>query len=79
MSNQVGDCFKFLWPFQNVRTLKGNRDTKTFKLQDYNELNGWNESQTPNICFTGPASLEYRAGGSAPNLVGKKSNTYDHE
>jgi len=21
MSNQVGDCFKFLWPFQNVRTL----------------------------------------------------------
>ena len=22
MSNQVGDCFKFLWPFQNVRTLK---------------------------------------------------------
>ena len=22
MSNQVGDCFKFLWPFQNDRTLK---------------------------------------------------------
>ena len=22
MSNQVGDCFKFLWPFQNVRTLQ---------------------------------------------------------
>ena len=21
MSNQVGDCFKFLWPFQNIRTL----------------------------------------------------------
>ena len=21
MSNQVGDCFKFLWPFHNVRTL----------------------------------------------------------
>ena len=21
MSNQVGDCFKFLWPFQDVRTL----------------------------------------------------------
>ena len=21
MSNQVGDCFKILWPFQNVRTL----------------------------------------------------------
>ena len=21
MSNQMGDCFKFLWPFQNVRTL----------------------------------------------------------
>ena len=21
MPNQVGDCFKFLWPFQNVRTL----------------------------------------------------------
>ena len=21
MSIQVGDCFKFLWPFQNVRTL----------------------------------------------------------
>ena len=21
MSNQVGDCFKFMWPFQNVRTL----------------------------------------------------------
>jgi hypothetical protein len=21
MSNQVGDCFKFLWHFQNVRTL----------------------------------------------------------
>ena len=21
MSNQVGYCFKFLWPFQNVRTL----------------------------------------------------------
>ena len=21
MSNQVRDCFKFLWPFQNVRTL----------------------------------------------------------
>ena len=21
MSNQVEDCFKFLWPFQNVRTL----------------------------------------------------------
>ena len=22
MSNQVGDFFKFLWPFQNVRTLQ---------------------------------------------------------
>ena len=22
MSNQVGDCFKFLWTFQNVQTLK---------------------------------------------------------
>ena len=22
MSNQVENCFKFLWPFQNVRTLK---------------------------------------------------------
>ena len=22
MSNQVGDCFKFLWSFQNVRTLQ---------------------------------------------------------
>ena len=21
MSNQVGDCFKYFWPFQNVRTL----------------------------------------------------------
>ena len=21
MSNRVGDCFKFLWPFHNVRTL----------------------------------------------------------
>ena len=21
MSNQVGDCFEYLWPFQNVRTL----------------------------------------------------------
>ena len=21
MSNQVGHCFKFMWPFQNVRTL----------------------------------------------------------
>ena len=21
MPNEVGDCFKFLWPFQNVRTL----------------------------------------------------------
>ena len=21
MSNQVGDCFKFFWPFQDVRTL----------------------------------------------------------
>ena len=27
MSNQVGDCFKFLWPFQNVRTLP---EVKTF-------------------------------------------------
>ena len=25
MSNQVGDCFKFLWPFQNVRTLQYKR------------------------------------------------------
>ena len=24
MSNQVGDCFKFLWPFQNFRTLTSN-------------------------------------------------------
>ena len=24
MSNQVGDCFKFLWPFQNVRTLNNH-------------------------------------------------------
>ena len=22
MSNHVGDCFKFLWPFQDVRTFK---------------------------------------------------------
>ena len=25
MSNQVGDCFKFLWPFQNVRTLTDSK------------------------------------------------------
>ena len=22
MSNQVGDCFKFVWPFQKLRTLQ---------------------------------------------------------
>ena len=26
MSNRVGDCFKFLWPFQNVRTLPKTDD-----------------------------------------------------
>ena len=31
MSNQVGDCFKFLWPFQNVRTL----DLADYSIQQY--------------------------------------------
>ena len=36
MSNQVGDCFKVLWPFQNVRTLpsvNGNFDVADLKLK----------------------------------------------
>ena len=33
MSNQLGDCFKFLWPFQNVRTLRiTNRVVNTHKI-----------------------------------------------
>ena len=31
MSNQVGDCFKFLWPFQNVRTL----NLADYSIQQY--------------------------------------------
>ena len=32
MSNQVGDCFKFLWPFHNVRTLKRTNFNRPFYL-----------------------------------------------
>ena len=32
MSNQVGDCFKFVWPFQNVRTLITKIQTRLVKL-----------------------------------------------
>ena len=33
MSNQVGDCFKFLWPFQNIQTL-----TNSLRWQTYEDI-----------------------------------------
>ena len=33
MSNQVGDCFKFLWPFQDVQTLSREEKEKKRKVR----------------------------------------------
>ena len=39
MSNQVGDCFKFLWPFHNVRTLTRMFNTKLkIQLSDWYDI-----------------------------------------
>ena len=38
MSSQMGDCFKFLWPFQNVRTLSTYVDFCTVPVEQFGKF-----------------------------------------
>ena len=46
MSNQVGDCFKFVWPFHNIRTLKQRTNLRwRFRKNFWPSQNIWTLSE----------------------------------